>query len=409
MLTENMKKALKQVQRNKGAPGPDGMTVKDLGAHLVDHWPAIRDQLLADTYKPQPVRRVEIPKASGGKRPLGIPAVIDRLIQQAIMQILQAEWDPTFSEHSHGFRPGRSAHGAVKEAQALIVAGNSVVVDIDLEKFFDRVNHDILMGLAARRVRDPRILKLIRRYLTAGVMMDGLAAPTEEGVPQGGPLSPLLSNLMLDQLDKELEKRGHHFVRYADDANIYVRSRRAGQRVMTNVERFLSRKLKLRINAEKSAVDFPHRRKFLGFSFTSATKGTKRRIAPQALARMKQRVRKITRRRGRSLEQTVTELSAYLRGWHAYYGLCETTKVFEVTDRWIRRRLRCLIWKHWKHGPRRYAELCKRGVGKELAAQTAGSHRGLWRLSNSKALSFALDNNFFKSLGLPVFWKPKTT
>jgi RNA-directed DNA polymerase len=406
---ENMKKALKQVQRNKGAPGVDGMTVKDLGARLIEQWPVIRDQLLADTYKPQPVRRVEIPKASGGKRMLGIPAVIDRLIQQAVMQVLQAEWDPTFSEHSHGFRPGRSAHGAVKEAQAFIAAGNKVVVDIDLEKFFDRVNHDILMGLVARRVDDPRILKLIRRYLAAGAMMDGLASPTEDGVPQGGPLSPLLSNLMLDELDKELERRGHAFVRYADDANIYVRSRRAGERVMASVEQFLSRKLKLRINAEKSAVDTPGRRKFLGFSFVSR-KGPKRRIAPQSLSRMKRRVRAITQRsRGRSLEQIVEELSTYLRGWRGYFGICETPTTLQDADGWIRRRLRSLIWKQWRHSQKRFRELCQRGVGRDLAVQTVGSSHGQWRLSNSPALAIAIGNNFFKSLGLISLYEAKMT
>jgi RNA-directed DNA polymerase len=407
---ENMKKALKQVQRNKGAAGIDGMTVKDLSTYLIDRWPVIRDQLLAGTYKPQPVRRAEIPKASGGKRLLGIPAVIDRLIQQAVMQVLQGGWDPTFSEHSHGFRPGRSAHGAVKEAQAHIAAGNKVVVDIDLEKFFDRVNHDILMGLVARRVEDPRILKLIRRYLTAGAMMDGLVSPTEEGVPQGGPLSPLLSNLMLDQLDKELERRGHNFVRYADDANIYVRSRRAGERVMASVEQFLSRKLKLKINAEKSAVDTPVHRKFLGFSFINR-RGPKRRIAPQSLSRMKRRVRAITQRsRGRSLEQVVEELSTYLRGWRGYFGICETPSTLQNTDKWIRHRLRSLIWKQWRHSHKRFTELCQRGVGRDLALQTVGSPHGSWRLGNSPALAIALGNDFFKSLGLiPLYDKVDTT
>jgi RNA-directed DNA polymerase len=407
---ENMKRALKQVQRNKGAPGVDGMTVKDLGDYLIDQWPVTRGQLLAGTYKPQPVRWVEIPKVSGGKRLLGIPAVIDRLIQQAAMQVLQAEWDPTFTEHSHGFRPGRSAHGAVKEAQAHIAAGNKVVVDIDLEKFFDRVNHDILMALVARRVRDQRILKLIRRYLTAGAMMDGLASPTEEGVPQGGPLSPLLSNLMLDQLDKELEKRGHHFVRYADDANIYVCSRRAGERVLASVERFLSRKLKLRVNTEKSAVDKPVRRKFLSFSFVNRN-GPKRRIAPEAMMRMKRRVRKITQRsRGRSLEQIVEELSIYLRGWRGYFGICETPTTLRDADRWIRRRLRSLIWKQWRHSHKRFTELGQRGVSRELALQTVGSPHGPWRLSNSPALAIAMGNNFFKSLGLiPLLNEAKST
>ena len=280
---DNLRKALAQVRRNKGAPGIDGMTVDDLALHLKDHWPNIRARLLDGTYRPLPVRRVEIPKASGGMRPLGIPTVLDRFIQQAVLQVLQAAWDPTFSEHSHGFRPGRSAHGAVRAAQAYIAAGDRYVVDIDLEKFFDRVNHDILMGLVAKRVVDRRILRLIRGFLTAGVLADGLVGPTDEGTPQGGPLSPLLSNVMLDVLDRELERRGHRFARYADDCNIYVRSRRAGERVMANAQRFLARRLKLKVNAAKSAVDPPSRRKFLGFSFT-AGKEPRRRIAPQALA-----------------------------------------------------------------------------------------------------------------------------
>src|SRR6202521_2307060 len=264
----NMRRALGQVRRNKGAPGADGMTVDALASHLKEHWPAIRAQLLDGTYQPQPVRRVEIPKASGGTRLLGIPCVIDRIIHQAALQVLQADWDPTFSEHSYGFRPGRSAHQAVKQAQELIASGHGFVVDFDLEKFFDRVNHDILMGLVAKRVTDKRILKLIRGFLTAGVLIDGLVGPTEEGTPQGGPLSPLLSNLMLDVLDKELEKRGHHFVRYADDCNIYVRSQRAGERVMAGIEKFLAKRLKLKVNKAKSAVAAPRARKFLSFSFT---------------------------------------------------------------------------------------------------------------------------------------------
>ena len=277
---ENLKKALAQVKRNKGAAGIDGMSVDDLPAYLKEHWPTIRAQLLDGTYKPQPVRRVEIPKASGGMRPLGIPTVLDRFIQQAVMQVLQADWDPTFSEASFGFRPGRSAHQAVERAQAYIASGHGIVVDIDLEKFFDRVNHDILMGLVAKRVADKRILKLIRGFLTAGVLEDGLVSPTEEGTPQGGPLSPLLSNLMLDVLDKELEKRGHRFVRYADDCNIYVRSQRAGERVMASIEQFLAKRLKLKVNKAKSAVAKPSVRKFLGFSFTggrAADDGASRR------------------------------------------------------------------------------------------------------------------------------------
>jgi RNA-directed DNA polymerase len=396
---ENLKKALAQVKRNKGAAGIDGMTVKDLPAHLKEHWPTIRAQLLADTYKPQPVRRVEIPKASGGKRPLGIPTVLDRFIQQAVMQVLQAEWDGTFSETSFGFRPGRSAHQAVERAQAYIASGHGIVVDLDLEKFFDRVNHDILMGLVAKRVADKRILKLIRGFLTAGVLEGGLVSPTEEGTPQGGPLSPLLSNLMLDVLDKELEKRGHCFVRYADDCNIYVHSQRAGERVLAGIERFLAKRLKLKVNKAKSAVAKPSVRKFLGFSFTGG-KGPRRRIAPAALARFKARVRKLTRRtRGASLPQIVEELSVYLSGWRGYFGFCETPSVLRALDEWTRRRLRAIAWKQWRRGRTRFAELRRRGVGRDLAAQTAGSPHGPWRLSNSPALTIALPTNFLRSLG----------
>jgi RNA-directed DNA polymerase len=397
---ENLKKALAQVRRNKGAAGIDGMSVDDLPSYLKEHWPAIRAQLLESTYKPQPVRRVEIPKASGGVRPLGIPTVLDRFIQQAVMQVLQADWDGTFSETSFGFRPGRSAHQAVERAQAYIASGHAVVVDIDLEKFFDRVNHDILMGLIAKRVADKRLLKLIRGFLTAGVMEGGLVGPTEEGTPQGGPLSPLLSNLMLDVLDKELEKRGHRFVRYADDCNIYVRSQKAGERVMAGIEKFLAKRLKLQVNKAKSAVAKPSVRKFLGFSFTSGNE-PRRRIAPQAIARFKARVRELTRRMsGRSLARIVKELSVYLTGWRGYFGLCQTPSVLRKLDEWIRRRLRAVAWKQWKHGCARFAELRRRGVGRDLAAQTAGSLRGPWRLSNSPALSRSLPNTYFRSLGL---------
>ena len=404
---ENLKKALAQVKRNKGAAGVDGMSVDDLPAYLKEHWPTIRAQLLEGAYKPQPVRRVEIPKASGGTRPLGIPTVLDRFIQQAVMQVLQAEWDPTFSEASFGFRPKHSAHQAVERAQAYIASGHGVVVDMDLEKFFDRVNHDILMGLVAKRVADKRLLKLIRGFLTAGVMEGGLASPTEEGTPQGGPLSPLLSNLMLDVLDKELEKRGHRFVRYADDCNIYVRSQRAGERVMEGIEKFLAKRLKLKVNKAKSAVAKPSVRKFLGFSFTSGS-GPKRRIAPQALDRFKARVRELTRRtRGASLAQIVKELSVYLRGWRGYFGFCQTPSVLRALDEWTRRRLRAIVWKQWKRGRTRFSELRRRGVGRDLAAQTAGSPCGPWRISNSPALTIALPNVFFGSLGLRSVAEPR--
>jgi len=333
-------------------------------------------------------------------RPLGIPTVLDRFIQQAVMQVLQADWDPTFSETSFGFRPGRSAHQAVERAQAYIASGHSIVVDIDLEKFFDRVNHDILMGLIAKRVTDKHILKLIRSFLTAGVLEGGLVGPTEEGTPQGGPLSPLLSNLMLDVLDKELEGRGHRFVRYADDCNVYVRSQRAGERVMAGIEKFLAKRLKLKVNKAKSAVAKPSVRKFLGFSFTGGPQ-PRRRIAPQALARFKAMVRELTRRtRGRSLAQTAKELSIYLIGWRGYFGFCQTPSVRRTLDEWLRRRLRAIAWKQWKHGRARFAELRRRGVGRELAAQTAGSPHGPWRLGNSPALTIALPTRFLSSIGL---------
>ncbi len=397
---DNLRKALAQVKRNKGASGVDGMTVDDLGPYLKEHWLTIRAQLLDGSYRPQPVRRVEIPKASGGKRPLGIPTVLDRFIQQAVMQVLQADWDGTFSEASFGFRPKRSAHQAVEQAQAYIASGHGWVVDIDLEKFFDRVNHDILMGLVAKRVTDKRILKLIRGFLTAGALADGLVRPTEEGTPQGGPLSPLLSNLMLDVLDKELEKRGHRFVRYADDCNIYVRSQRAGERVMAGIEQFLAKRLKLKVNKAKSAVAKPSARKFLGFSFTGE-KQPRRRIAPQAIDRCKARVRELTRRTGgRSLSQVAKELSRYLIGWRGYFGFCETPSVLREFDQWIRRRLRAIAWKQWKRGRTRYTKLRRRGVGRDLAARTAGSPHGPWRLSHSPALDIALPNAFFAALGV---------
>lgn len=398
---ENLKRALQRVKSNKGSAGIDGMTVDALPAYLQAHWPTIRSQLLTGTYQPQPVRRVEIPKPDGGTRALGIPTVLDRFIQQAVLQVLQRNWDPTFSEHSYGFRPGRSAHQAVARAQGYIAAGYRWVVDLDLEKFFDRVNHDHLMGRVAQRVGDRRLRRLLRAYLNAGVMAEGLVSPTDEGTPQGGPLSPLLSNLVLDVLDRELERRGLRFVRYADDGNIYVRSRRAGQRVMASVTRFLTTRLNLTVNAAKSAVARPWERKFLGFSFTVG-RTPKRRVAPKALVRMKARVRQLTQRtRGVSLEQMVRELATYLTGWRGYFGYCETPSVLRALDSWVQRRLRCVIWKQWKRGTRRFAGLRARGVGRDLAAQTAGSPHGPWHLSLSPALSFAFPSAYFQSLGLP--------
>jgi RNA-directed DNA polymerase len=330
-----------------------------------------------------------------------VPTVLDRYIQQAVMQVLQRKWDRTFSEHSYGFRPGRSAHQAVEAAQKSIAAGHRWCVDLDLEKFFDRVSHDKLMAKIAERVSDKRLLKLIRAFLTAGVMEDGLVSPVDEGTPQGGPLSPLLSNIVLDELDRELERRGLRFARYADDCNVYVRSRRAGERVMESLKRFLMTRLKLKVNEQKSAVARPWERKFLGFSFTWHRE-PKRRIAPKAVLRFKGKVHELTRRtRGVSTQRMAKELTRYLRGWLGYFGKCETPFVLEELERWLRRRLRSAIWKQWKRGPVRFAELRKRGVGKDLAAKTAGSAHGPWRLANSPALATALPNAYFDSLGLP--------
>jgi RNA-directed DNA polymerase len=387
---ENCQQSLRRVKANKGSPGIDGMNVEELPGYLKQHWPTLRDQLLSGTYQAQPVRRVEIAKPDGGMRKLGIPTVLDRFIQQAVMQVLQPRWDPTFSEHSHGFRPKRSAHQAVAQAQQYIAAGNGWVVDLDLEKFFDRVNHDRLMVAIARRVSDKRMLKLIRAFLESGVMENGLVSPVEEGTPQGGPLSPLLSNLVLDQLDRELERRHHRFARYADDCNIYVRSERAGKRVMQSVTGFIRRRLKLQVNEAKSAVARPQDRKFLGFSFTSGTE-PKRRVAPKALCRCKQKIRELTRRtRGISVEQMAKELATYLRGWRGYFGFCETPSVLRQLDQWIRHRLRATIWKQWKHGKVRFAKLRLRKIGTDLAARTAGSPHGPWRTARLCRLPFLL-------------------
>lgn len=398
---ENCKRALARVRANKGSAGVDGVTVQQLPGFLKQHWPVIREQLLSGTYEPQPVKRVEIPKPDGGKRKLGIPTVLDRFIQQAVMQVLQDRWDGTFSDHSYGFRPGRSAHQAVEQAQQYIAEGYRWVVDLDLEKFFDRVNHDKLMARIVERVSDKRILKLIRTFLRSGVMEDGLVSPVDEGTPQGGPLSPLLSNIVLDELDRELERRGLRFARYADDSNIYVRSRRAGERVMGSMVRFITTKLRLKVNQRKSAVARPWERKFLGFSFTW-NREPKRRIAPKAVERFKERVREVTRRtKGVSIERMAEELARYLRGWIGYFGRCQTPSVLQGLEEWTRRRLRSVVWKQWKRGPIRFAELRKRGVGKDLAAKTAGSAHGPWRMANSPALTIALPNAYFTSLGIP--------
>jgi len=403
---ENLKEALRQVKANKGSPGVDGMTVGRVTDYLKQHWPAIREQLLNGTYEPMPVRRVEIPKPDGGGvRKLGIPSVLDRFIQQAVMQVLQRRWDRTFSDYSYGFRPGRSAHQAVARAQQYIAEGHGWCVDLDLEKFFDRVNHDKLMGQIAKRVEDKRLLKLIRAFLNAGVMENGLVSPSAEGTPQGGPLSPLLSNLVLDKLDRELERRGHHFVRYADDCNIYVRSERAGQRVMDSITLFITQKLKLKVNEAKSAVARPQERKFLGFSF-SAGPEVKRVIAPKALDRFKRRIREITRRtKGVSMETTMEELAPYMQGWRSYFGFCETPEVLLYLTRWVRLRLRAALWRQWKTPRRRRAALLALGVRPRLASNTAGSGRGPWYLARAKALSVGLSNAYFKSLGLPSLFE----
>jgi RNA-directed DNA polymerase len=397
---ENLERAWQRVRGNKGAPGVDGMTIDDAKSYLREHWPDIRSQLLAGAYRPQPVKRVEIPKPDGGVRKLGVPCVVDRLIQQALLQVLQKRWDPTFSEHSYGFRPGRSAHQAVAQAQRYVAEGYSVVVDLDLEKFFDRVNHDGLMARVAARIADKRVLKLIRAFLNAGVMEDGLVRPVDEGTPQGGPLSPLLSNLVLDDLDKELARRGLRFCRYADDCNIYVRSRRAGERVMASVSRFLTLRLKLKVNETKSAVARPEERKFLGFSISND--GSERRIAPKALDKFKARIRDMTcRTRGKSLPQVVDELKPYLIGWRSYFDFCQTPRVLTNLEAWTRRRLRMYLWRQWQNGHNRFKELRRRGVPKFLAAVAAGSPTGFWRMSGHPAVQMALRNHAFDALGLP--------
>src|SRR5499427_4946650 len=400
---ENLKEALRQVKGNKGSAGVDGVSVNQLTDYLKQHWPVIREQLLNGTYVPKPVRRVEIPKPDGGVRKLGIPTVLDRFIQQAVMQVLQRNWDSTFSNYSYGFRPGRSAHQAVAQAQRYIAAGYGWVIDLDLEKFFDRVNPAKLMGPIAKRVEDKRLRKLIRAFLNAGVMEGGLVSPSVEGTPQGGPLSPLLSNLVLDELDRELMRRGHRHVRYADDCNIYVRSQRAGQRVMESVTRFITHKLKLKVNEAKSAVARPQERKFLGFSFTAGPE-VKRVIAPKALDRFKQRIREITRRaKGVSMETTIGELAPYMRGWRSYFGFCETPEVLVGLTRWVRLRLRAAMWRQWKTPRRRLEALLALGVRPRLASNTAGSGLGPWYLARAKALSVGLSNAYFESLGLPSF------
>ncbi len=398
---QNLMAALKRVKANKGSPGIDGMTVEELPAYLKAHWLRLREELLAGCYRPQPVKRVAIPKPGGGERELGIPTVLDRFIQQALLQVLQPRFDATFSNASYGFRPGRRAHDAVRRAQAYVQEGRRYVVDVDLEKFFDRVNHDVLLGRLEQRIADRRVLGLIRRYLEAGVLANGVAIERHEGTPQGGPLSPLLANVLLDEVDKELEKRGHGFVRYADDLNVYVRSKAAGERVMAALRRLFAR-LRLRVNEAKSAVAPATQRKFLGFSFWVAQgRIVKRRVAPQALNRMKDRVREITRRSGgRSLAEVSKELGVYLTGWKAYFRIAETPGILADLDQWVRHRLRALQLKHWKRGTTIHRELRSRGMSNRAAAQVAANGRRWWR-NSAMVIHIALPNALFDKLGVP--------
>ena len=400
---DNLLMALRNVKRNGGAPGIDGMTVEELPDYLKRKWPKIRGQLVDGTYVPSPVKRVEIPKPGGGIRQLGIPTVLDRFIQQALLQILQQEWDETFSESSFGFRPKRSAHQAIKRSQEYLKRGYLWVVDMDLEKFFDRVNHDKVMSEVRKRVSDKRVNILIQRFLRSGIEHEGKLMKSEMGTPQGGPLSPLLANLMLDNLDRELERRGHRFVRYADDCNIYVKSKRAGSRVLRSISRFLETHLKLSVNEAKSAVDRPWRRQFLGFTFSSKLN---RRISVKSIKRFKNRIREITCRvRGRRIEVIVKELRRYMLGWQGYFKFTQVRHILRELDSWVKRRLRCYLWKQW--GRRGYRELRKLGVSRDLAWNTAKSAHGPWRLSRSPGLAFALPAKYFAAMGLPrLFIKP---
>jgi len=398
---ENLLAAHARVVRNAGAPGVDGMTVDDLMAYCRAHWARIREQLLSGTYVPQPVRRVDIPKPGGtGRRTLGIPTVLDRFIQQALLQVLSPIFDPTFSDASYGFRPKRSAHQAVQRARGYIAAGHRWVVDMDLEQFFDRVNHDVLMARVARRVKDARVLLLIRRYLQAGMMEDGLVSPRTEGTPQGGPLSPLLSNILLDEWDRELERRGHRFVRYADDCNVYVRSKAAGNRVLASLERWLLQRLRLRVNRDKSGVARPWSRKLLGYSVTW-DRAARLRVAPAAVQRLKTTLRRMLRQgRGRRLADTVKDLSLVLRGWVAYYRLAEAKASFEDVDKWLRRKLRCIIWRQWKRPRTRIRELCRRGLDVARARASASNGRGPWWNAGASHMHAAVPSAGLRRLGL---------
>ena len=397
---ENMIKAYKRVRGNKGAPGVDGMSTEELKVHLQARWARIKEELLEGRYKPQPVRRVEIPKAGGGMRELGIPTVVDRLIQQALHQVLSPVFEPGFSESSYGFRPGRNAHQAVGKAREYVAAGKRWVVDMDLEKFFDRVNHDVLMGRVARRVKDKRILRLIRRYLQSGVMAGGLVSQTVQGTPQGGPLSPLLSNIVLDELDKELERRGHSFCRYADDCNVYVGSRRAGQRVLEGLRRFLGKRLRLQVNEHKSAVDRPWNRQFLGYSLTWG-KRPRIRVSRESVTRLKSKLKVAFRQgRGRNTAQFAEQLKPLLRGWMNYFRLSKVKGVFDELDSWIRRKMRCLLWRQWKRPYTRFKRMVKRGLKVPHAWECARNGRGPWWNAGAPHMNLAFSKKFFDQIGL---------
>jgi len=400
LTRENLRQAWKRVKANKGAAGVDGLDIDQTARHLVTAWPTIRDQLLRGTYRPKPVRRVTIPKPDGGERELGIPTVTDRLIQQALLQVLQPILDPTFSEHSYGFRPGRRAHDAILAAQGYVQSGRKIVVDVDLEKFFDRVNHDILINRLKNRIDDAGIIRLIRAYLNSGIMSDGVVLDRFQGTPQGGPLSPLLANVLLDEVDKVLEKQGHCFARYADDCNVYVRSWKAGERVMVLLQKCYA-KLQLKVNETKSAVASVKGRKFLGYSFWFAKEGAKRRVADKPMATFKQRVRQLTRRSGgRSMAEVIKRLKPYLLGWKAYFGLAQTPGVWRALDEWLRHRLRAIQLKHWRRGSTIYRELINLGAADHVAKRVAQNSRCWWRNSNGD-IKRVLTIAYFDKLGVP--------
>ena len=398
----NLNAAWRRVRDNGGAPGIDGITTEQFPAHLAGRTETLRAQLLDGSYRPSALRRVTIPKPNGGERQLGIPTVQDRLVQQALLQVLQPILDPAFSAHSYGFRPNKSAHQAVAAAQAYIREGYDWVVDLDLEAFFDHVNHDRLMSRLGERIADKRVRWIIRRFLQAGVMEDGVCTPTREGTPQGGPLSPLLANLVLDELDQELARRGLRFVRYADDCNVYVRSERAAQRAFENLTTFIESTLKLKVNRAKSAVARPWQRKLLGFSFTGG-KEAKRRIAPKALQKVKDRIRGLTQKSHRSFPAVMSDLRRFVLGWLGYFRFCETPSVLQDLERWTRRRLRCLIWQQWKRSAVRFRELVRRGADPQEAAKLAGSPAGPWHLSRTPLLSQVFPRAWFLAHGLPSF------